>query len=73
MPGSHTYQQTNHVYPAGLITMAVRAIALLQRISLDMAAGPRKCIHLVCAYACVYVQHGCIIPFNKWTLGPHPL
>ena len=37
-----------HVYPAGLIAMAVRAIALLQRISLDLAVGPCKCTSCVC-------------------------
>ena len=45
--------QTNHVYPAGLIAMAIRAISLLQRISLDMAANPCKCTPCVCLCMCV--------------------
>ena len=32
--------------------MAIRAISLLQRISLDIATG----VHLMCAYACVHVH-----------------
>ena len=39
--------------PAGLIAMAIRAISLLQRISLDMAASPRKCTPCVCLCMCV--------------------
>ena len=49
--------QTNHVYPAGLIAMAIRAISLLQRISLDMAAGPYKCT------PCVVPMHVCMCTF----------
>ena len=45
--------QTNHVYPAGLIAMAIRAISPLQRISLDMAANPCKCTPCVCLCMCV--------------------
>ena len=47
-------QQINHAYIlAGLIAMAVRAITLLQRISLDLAAGPCKCTPCVCPCMCL--------------------
>ena len=45
-------------YPAGLIAMAIRAISLLQRISLDVAASPRKCTP--CMRLCMHVRAGLI-------------
>ena len=59
MPDPHTYQLTNHVYvyPASLTAIAIRAIALLQRISLDMAAGPCKCTPCVCLCKACYIIH----------------
>ena len=59
-------QQINHVYPAGLIAMAVRTITLLQRISLDL--GPCKCTFCVCLCMCLCAEPNTFLVYVAFSL-----